>query len=317
MRFDLTDLRLFIHVVEAGSITGGATRAHMTLASASQRVRGMEDALGSALLQRHAQGVRPTEAGRTLLHHARIVLSQMQRLHGELTEYGDGLRGHVRLLCNTSAMMEHLPTPLADLLVAHPRLSVDVEERASADVAEGVRMGQGDIGICSDMAELHGLVQQPFRNDALMLVLPRSHALAGARQSSLADLAASSGRPPELAMVGLSAGNPLQELVSRQAQQQGLRLRYRVRVRSLDAVCRLVEQGIGVGIVPRTAAARCARGMKIARVPLTDAWAAQRRLVCVRGESELAPHAQRLWEQLTAVAAAPPARARRSLNASG
>ena len=314
MRFDLTDLRLFIHVVEAGSITGGAARAHMTLASASQRVRGMEDALGSALLQRHAQGVRPTEAGRTLLHHARLVGAQMQRLHGELGDYGAGLRGHVRLLCNTSAIMEHLPAPLADFLVAHPKLSVDVEERASADVAEGVRMGQGDIGICSDVADLHGLVQQPFRDDALVLVLPRSHALADARRSSLADLAALTATegPPELALVGLSAGNPLQDHISRQVQQQGLRLRYRVRVRSFDAVCRLVEQGIGLGVVPRTAAARCARSMKIARVPLADSWAAQRRLVCVRSEDALAPHAQRLWQQLSVGAA--PARGRRALS---
>lgn len=309
MRFDFTDLRLFIHVVEAGSITGGAERMHMTLASASQRVRGMEEALGSALLQRHAQGVRPTEAGRTLLHHARVVGAQMQRLHGELGEYGAGLRGHVRLLCNTSAIMEHLPAPLTDFLAAHPQLSVDVEERTSADVADGVRAGLGEIGICSDLADLRGLVQRPFRADALVLVLPRGHVLAGTRRASLAALAerlpraAGDRRAPELALVGLSAGNPLQEYIGLQLQRQGLRVHYRVRVRSFDAICRLVEQGIGAGVVPHAAAARCARGTRIARVPLSDAWAAQRRLVCVCVPGELAPHAQRLWQRLTAAAA--------------
>ncbi len=134
MRFDLTDLRLFLNVVEAGSITAGAERTHMTLASASQRVRGMEDALGSPLLLRHAQGVTPTEAGRTLLHHARVVRQQMEQLQGELGDYGTGLEGHVRVQCNTSAMTEHLPAPLARFLALHPRVSVDLEERASQDL---------------------------------------------------------------------------------------------------------------------------------------------------------------------------------------
>lgn len=122
MRFDLTDLRLFLNVVEAGSLTGGAARSHMTLASASQRVRGMEDALGSPLLTRHAQGVRATEAGRTLLHHARVVLQQMERLRGELGEYGQGLKGHVRFMCGTSALTEHLPEVLSRFLAEHPRI---------------------------------------------------------------------------------------------------------------------------------------------------------------------------------------------------
>src|SRR5215469_15512326 len=107
MRFDLVDLRLFVNIVESGTITGGAAQTHMTLASASQRVIGMEDSLATPLLLRAKQGVTPTEAGRTLLHHARLVLEQVERMRGELGEYGAGLRGHVRLLCNTSAMTEH------------------------------------------------------------------------------------------------------------------------------------------------------------------------------------------------------------------
>src|SRR5579864_6673507 len=113
MRFDLTDLRLFVNIVEKGTITGGAAQTHMTLASASQRVIGMEESLGTPLLLRTKQGVKPTEAGRTLAHHARLVLLQMERMRGELSEYGAGLNGHVRLLCNTSAMTEHLPEALS------------------------------------------------------------------------------------------------------------------------------------------------------------------------------------------------------------
>jgi len=113
MRFDLTDLRLFVNVHEAGTITGGADASHMTLASASERIRGMEDDLGVPLLLREHRGVKPTPAGRTLLHHARLMLHQMERMQGELGDYGAGLKGHVRMLCNTAAMSEYLPEILA------------------------------------------------------------------------------------------------------------------------------------------------------------------------------------------------------------
>lgn len=294
MRFDLTDLRLFLNVVEAGSLTGGAERSHMTLASASQRVRGMEDALGSPLLTRHAQGVRPTEAGRTLLHHARAVLQQMERLRGELGAYGQGLKGHVRLLCNTSAMTEHLPELLSRFLAQHPRISVDLEERASQDIVDALRAGLCDIGIVSDAINTEGLRQHVFRRDDLVLVMPRGHALAGRRRVALADVV-------DGEFVGLAAGSPLQAHIAEHARSMGKRLSYRVRVRSFEAVCRMVEQGIGVGIVPLTAAVRCARSMKISRALLVDDWAARHLLACVHGPVEELPlNARRMLQHLLA-----------------
>jgi len=64
LHLDLVDLRLFLHVVEAGSITGGAARSHLALPSASARIRGMERRAGLALLERGRRGVSPTPAGR-------------------------------------------------------------------------------------------------------------------------------------------------------------------------------------------------------------------------------------------------------------
>lgn len=133
MHFDLTDLRLFLHVAEAGSITGGAACSGLALASASARVRGMEEQAGVALLERDRRGVRPTPAGRALLHHARAVMGQVERMRGELGEYAHGLKGHVRLLANTAAMAEHLPEALAAFLAENPNVDVDLDERPSAD----------------------------------------------------------------------------------------------------------------------------------------------------------------------------------------
>jgi molybdate transport repressor ModE-like protein len=176
MHFDLVDLRLFLHVAEAGSITAGAEHAGLSLASASARVRGMEEQAGASLLERGHRGVELTPAGRTLLHHARLVTGQMERMRGELGEYARGLKGHVRLLANTAAAAEFLPEILAAFLAANPSVDVDLDERPSAEVARAVAEGLAEIGIAADHADFSGLVVMPFRTDRLMLVVPRGHA---------------------------------------------------------------------------------------------------------------------------------------------
>ena len=138
MRFDLTDLRLFLNVHDAGTITGGAKRTHMTLASASEHIRAMEDALGVPLLLRDRRGVRVTPAGRTFVQHARAVQQQMERMRGELSDYSAGLKGHVRLLCNTAALSEYLPQVLARFLANIPG-SPSSEERPSQEIVDAVR----------------------------------------------------------------------------------------------------------------------------------------------------------------------------------
>lgn len=295
MRFDLTDLRLFVHVHEAGTITGGAERSHMTLASASERIRGMEDVLGGPLLVRAQRGVRPTPAGHTLLHHARLVLRQMEHLRGDLGEYGNGLAGHVHLRCNSSALNEYLPQALAGFLRQHPRISVDVEEAASQDVADAVRSGLCDIGLVSDAVDLQGLATWTLRADPLVLVVPRGHALARQRRVSLADVA-------HLDFIGLAESSALQNHVDRHALRMGQRLKFRVRLRHFEAVCQLVGLGVGVGIVPQATATRYGRAHRIQPLRLTDAWAHRNLALCARSLVDLPQHAQQLLQHLAASA---------------
>src|SRR6202011_5988059 len=106
MRFDLADLDLFRHVVEAGSITHGGERARLALGAASTRIRRMEEAFGATLLVRSRQGVTPTQAGRTLLQHARTILREAERLREDLGAYAGGLAGQIRVLSNTNALTE-------------------------------------------------------------------------------------------------------------------------------------------------------------------------------------------------------------------
>ncbi len=294
MRFDLSDLRLFLSVVEAGSITHGAERAHLALAAASTRIRNMEAALGTPLLRRERQGVQPTPAGRTLAHHARLLLQQAERMHGELAQYAEGLKGQVRLMSNTNALTEFLPEPLSDFLATHPQVNIDLEERLSDEIVAAVADGTADIGIVAATVEVAGLETLPFRTDRFVLVVPPKHKLAGTERIAFAEVL-------DFDFVGLDRASALQRFLAEKAERSGRRLKLRVQLRSFDAVCRLVECNVGIGVVPATTAERHARTMSIHRIELADEWALRNLTICIRREADLPIYARDLVRHLAAL----------------
>ncbi|HMR33292.1 MAG TPA: LysR family transcriptional regulator [Geminicoccaceae bacterium] len=289
---DLTDLRLFAAIVDAGSITGGAAQAGLALPSASARVRDMEKSLGTALLERGRRGVRPTPAGQALAHHARLVLAQMEHLRGEMGQHAQGgLRGHVRLLSNTAAIEEHLPAALGPWLAAHPGVDVELEERPSHEVAVAVAGSQAEIGVLSDLVGVEGLESWPFLVDRLVLAMPRRHRLAARRSMLFADVLGED-------FIGLPRGTALDAHLAWHAARLGRTPNVRVRLTGFDAICGMVGQGAGIAVVPETAARRWRR-RTVAIVGLRDAWAVRRLVVCVRRLEALPIHARRLVDHLT------------------
>lgn len=293
MRFDLTDLRLFLCIVEAGSITRGAEMANLALPSASGRLRGMEEVAGVTLLERGRRGVSPTPAGSALAHHARLVLAQIDRMRGELGEFAGGMRGRVRILANTAAMTEFLPELLAPWLAVHPKIDIDLRERQSTDIVAAISGGHADIGIVSDAVDHGGLKTLPFAVDRMVVVAPPDSPLAGRRQIAFTETL-------DHGFVGLGAGSALQDYLGGHAARAGRRIAFRIRMRGFDGLCRMVAAGVGIGIVPETAAARARRLWDIATIPLSDGWAARRLLLCLRDPGALAPPARALVQALTA-----------------
>src|SRR5262245_25353379 len=293
MRFDLTDLSLFRHVVEAGSITGGAERAHLALAAASTRIRNMEETLGAALLVRGRQGVTPTQAGRTLLQHARSMLREAERLREDLGAYAGGAAGQIRMLSNTNALTEFLPEALSSFLATHPHVSVDLEERLSDEIVGLIAEGVGDVGIVAATVDTSTLETFAFRKDRFVLVVARDHPLARRARIGFAQVL-------DHDFVGLDRASALQRFLADKAARIGRPLRLRVQLRSFDAVCRLVECNVGIGIVPETTARRVAKIMAIMPVVLTDAWAPREMTICVRRFVDLPPFARELVTHLRA-----------------
>jgi DNA-binding transcriptional LysR family regulator len=273
------------------NITQGAEKSNLALASASERIRGMEETFGVTLLERGRRGVSLTPAGRTLMHHAEAVLQQVNHMRGDLAKFACGLKGHVRVLANTSAMTEFLPEKLQAFLAENPNLDIDLEERPSLEIVRSIAEGFADIGIVADIAEFGSLEHFPFEIDRLVLITPRGHAFASRRSVAFYDLL-------DEEFVGLSATSALQRHLGQHALQAGRPLKLRVRLNNFDAVCRMVESGIGLAIIPETAALRHRKSMPIRIVRLRDAWSLRHLAVCVRQFSAMPGYAQQLVRRL-------------------
>lgn len=291
-RIDPFDLRLFATVAEAGTITAGARAVHLSLAAASARLQALERAVGAALMQRAKTGVTLTDAGRTLLRHAGRLQREMEALHAGMAAHAHGVRGTVRLLCNTAAIGEHLPPLLGPFLATHPDIDVELRELDSQDTLFAMRQERADLGIVADYVATEGLATRPFREDQLVAVLPAAWARGRSRGMAFAELLQ---RP----FVGLPAEAGLSRFLQSRALQQGRGLHHRVQLPGLEAVLRLVADGVGVAVVPALTAARLA-GRAVRVRPLTDAWARRQLLLCFGSAEDLTASAATLLDALAA-----------------
>jgi molybdate transport repressor ModE-like protein len=288
MRFDLTDMRLFLTVVECGSLTQGARAMHLALASVSERIAGMEAALGAPLLERNRRGVRATAAGEALVRHARSILGQVEQMRGELRTYATGLKGRIRLLSNTAAMAAFLPPQLCRFLAAHRDLSIDLEERPSADIVQALADRRADLGIVADITDLGTLQTHLIASDQLVVVASHSHRVAGQSNVAFADIL---GEP----IVGM-ADTALETHLAERASRLGRQLDYRIQLRNPEHVAMHVEAGIGISILSDAMVRTLGRDLAI--LPLSEAWATRRLYLCARDFSALTPHADLLAQQL-------------------
>jgi DNA-binding transcriptional LysR family regulator len=291
MHFDLIDLKLFLHTLQSGNITAGAAHSHLSLASASARIRGLEASLGIALLERGRRGVTPTSAGKALAQHARLILQQVERMQVDLTDYVQGFKGQIRLLCNTSALSEHLPELLAEFLVTHPSIDINLEEHPSLRILHAVRHGSADIGIISDAVDASGLQTRPFRADPLTLIAPLDHPLARHDELRFA-------QSLEYEFVGLGVASAMAIYLEEQALHTGRRLKIRVRAESYDGVMRMVARGTGLGVVPQAAIERFQASARFKSLPLSDPWADRELLLCALDFNALPAYAKALVQGL-------------------
>jgi len=297
-RMDLTSLQLFVAVCELGSIGRAAEREFIAASAISKRLADLEATLGTPLLYRHTRGVDLTPAGESLLHHARSVLYSLEKMQGELSEYVDGVRGHVRVHASISAIVQFLPEDLGAFIRQHEQVKIDLEEHLSTEVVRAVQEGAADLGVCNVAVGTGELQTLPYRQDQLVLIVPQGHALASAGAIDFVQTL-------DWDHVGLHATSSIYLAMREAAAAAGRSIRLRIHVTGLDAMCRMIHNGLGVGVMPRRAFELMHGVGKLACVPLQDDWAHRRIELVARDFSTLPVTARLLVDHLTAAPATP------------
>lgn len=290
-RLDLTSLQLFVAVCELGSIGKAAQREFIAPSALSKRLSDLEVTLGSPLVHRHSRGVHLTPAGQSLLHHARSVLFSLERMHTELGEYADGARGQVRVHASISATVQFLPEDLGAFIRKHPDIKIDLEEHLSTEVLRAVQEGAADLGVCNTADGVGELQTLPYRQDQLVLIVPAHHPLAVhpsiAFEASLA-----------YDHVGLHSNSSIYVVMRHAATRLGQNIKLRIQVTGLDAMCRMILNGLGVGVMPLRAFTLMHSSPDLIAVPLTDPWATRHIALVARDFSTLPRSARLLVEHL-------------------
>jgi DNA-binding transcriptional LysR family regulator len=294
-RIDLTSLQLFVAVCELGSIGKAAEREFIAASAVSKRLSDLEATLDTPLLYRHTRGVDLTPAGESLLHHARSVLFSLEKMQGELSEYADGVRGHVRVHASISAIVQFLPEDLGRFIADHPEVKIDLEEHLSTEVVRAVQEGAADLGICNTgvLSAGHELQTQPYRQDQLVLILPRRHALARKKAVAFEDTL-------DFDHVGLHSNSSIYLAMREAAAGAGRTIKLRIHVTGLDAMCRMIHNGLGVGVMPRRAFELMHGVGDLECVRLTNDWADRRIDLVARDFSTLPVTGRLLVDHLRA-----------------
>jgi len=287
---DLVSLALFLRAVETNSLSKAAEQSHIALAAASRRIALLEHRFGVQLLYRSSQGVDPTPAGRALAVHARRLIEQVEKLQADLSDYAKGVKGHIRLKANTSAIAQYLPSDLAKFAASYPDVKIELDEARSGEIVQALRDGKADIGVVMVGVGVEGLASFEYKRDRLVAVVPRGHDLH-VRQARFNQLL-------KYDLVALDSSAAMMRLLADAALGEGQPLRLRVQVKSFEAVCKLVQAGMGIGVLPEVAALDFAPKMGLRLIRLTDSWAERTMRVCVRDVDALPQIARKLVEQL-------------------
>jgi DNA-binding transcriptional LysR family regulator len=290
-RLDLITLQLFVAVFEEGTLTRAANREAIAVSAASKRLMELEQVLGVSLFVRRAKGMDLTAAGETLLHHARQMLFNVEKMGLELGEHSHGVRGYVRMLANLSAIIQFLPEDLRGFSELHPEVKTDLEERPSKGVVQGVFDGVADLGICSSDTDIKGLPSVTYRRDKLVVLMPADHPLAVRETLAFSETLDSD-------YVGLHAASSINMRTHAAAREAGKMLRLRIHVPGFDAMCRMVQANMGIGILPQKAYELFGRALGLHAVPLTDDWSDRSLILVVRDKTQLSPVSRLLFDYL-------------------
>lgn len=292
MKLDIESLRIFVAVIEEGSIAAAASRTHLVASAVSKRVSDLEDGTGTLLLYRHSRGVQPTAAGEALYHHAKRLGEYLQQISDEMSDYSAGLIGHARIYVNFTAMVQYLPSVLQSFLRANPKVQIELFEKSSDEVVRAIASGVADLGICSaDEESIGDLQSQHYGTDKLVIVVPLDHPSAQRQSANFADFLDDD-------FVTMPYGTSISKLCRAAAERAGKRLRVRIEVTSFEGVRNMVSAGLGVGVLPRDSVKPYIRSKSLCIIELNDQWSFRPLVIVSRNFDSLPVPARMLVDHI-------------------
>lgn len=280
MRLDFFDLRLFLNIVDTGSLTKGAERSAISLQAASERIKKLEQQYQVSLFSRHSGGVKMTFAGQVFAEHAQALLQQEQQLSQAMAGFSEGLHSNISLWCNSSAQSEYLPLLLPQYLVNNPNIQIDLKEAESNDIIAALVSGTAKLGLISSFFPAPQLQTLEFSDDPLVLICPEQHDLAANQALTLADCL-------NYPFVGLMQYHSLQQSIETQARLLSCEIQYRLRLPNFAAIAQVVANGVGIAIMPKRAAQRLLKLYAFQQIQLTGDWANRKLLLAAKNFDEL------------------------------
>ncbi|WP_347454597.1 LysR family transcriptional regulator [Acinetobacter thermotolerans] len=280
MRLDFFDLRLFLNIVDSGSLTKGAESSAISLQAASERIKKLEQHYQVSLFTRHAGGVKLTFAGQVFAEHAQAMLQQGQQLAQAMAAFSEGSHSNISLWCNSSAQSEYLPLLLPQYLVNNPNIQIDLKEAESNDIIQAITSGTAKLGLISSFFPAPELQTLEFSDDPLVLICPQQHELNQESKLKLADCL-------NYPFVGLMQYHSLQQSIETQARLLNCEIQYRLRLPNFAAIAQVVANGVGIAIMPQRAAQRLSRLYAFKQIKLTGNWANRKLLLAAKNFDEL------------------------------
>jgi DNA-binding transcriptional LysR family regulator len=241
---EIRQLRAFVAIAESGTFTAGALRVHVTQAAISMQIRQLETEIGAKVFVRAPRHVILTEAGEHLLRRARHILREHDAALDEVAELAGAERGRLRI-GSASAMVltEQLPTILKELRKQHPAADVSVASGTSEALVDQILAGELDVAFVSLPVDVRGIKTERLSDDQLVAIASPHHKLAKQRTISAYTLAG------EKLILGERGGNT-RRLIDQFFAQAGVTLRVAMELSRQQAIKRMVEEDMGVGIVP-------------------------------------------------------------------
>ncbi len=290
-KLDLTSLRLFVAVCQEQNIARAAEREFIASSAVSRRIAEIEALIGLPVIQRQSRGITVTPVGETVLRYALTIIGNIEQMSAELSRFSSGAKGRVRVVANLSSIVQFLPEDVAAFGRGFPEVSIELEEENSADVLRIVDEHGADFGICNPVAGSEAFEQVPYREDRLAVLVPGGHRLAAASRVAFDELLDES-------FVGLRSESALTKLLAQQAASAGRQIDVKIRVSSLDALCRMVHAGLGIAIVPEQVGLLYVNALDVRLLSLSDAWAVRHLIMIFKSRDQLSASAAALMRFL-------------------